>query len=266
MNHNRPVLHTMLQVPNHYSNKDIGRIPMKKTALITGASRGIGRAIAYKLAEQGYDLILTCISNIDILQKFADELHTTHGISCKAVLADAGCYEEVSALFQQVHHLDVLINNAGISHIGLLSDMAPEEWHRVMHTNLDACFYTCKFAIPLMLQNHSGKIINISSVWGNVGASMEVAYSASKGGVNSFTKALAKELAPSNIQVNAIACGIIDTDMNKCFTKEDLDAIREEIPADRLGTPEEVAALVAQLTEAPEYLTGQIITIDGGWC
>lgn len=239
---------------------------MNKTALITGASRGIGRAIACELAKQGYDLILTCIKNIDTLQQLADELTGHYPISCQTFQADMGSYEDVTAVFASMDHLDVLVNNAGISYVGLLSDMTPEDWHHVMHTNLDACFYTAKLAIPLMLQKHSGKIINISSVWGNVGASMEVAYSASKGGVNSFTKALAKELAPSNIQVNAIACGIIDTDMNRSFTEDDLDAVKAEIPADRLGTVEEVAALVAQLTEAPPYLTGQIITIDGGWC
>ena len=159
-----------------------------------------------------------------------------------------------------------MVNNAGIAHIGLLSDMTPDEWHHIMHTNLDSCFYTCRLAIPLMLKKHSGKIINISSVWGNMGASMEVAYSASKGGVNSFTKALAKELAPSNICVNAIACGAIDTDMNRCFSEEDLQLLAEEIPCDRLGDPAEVADLAIYLANAPAYLTGQIITIDGGWC
>lgn len=134
-----------------------------------------------------------------------------------------------------------------------------------MGTNLDALFYTCRHAIPLMLQNHRGKIINISSVWGNVGASMETAYSASKGGMNSFTRALAKELAPSGIQVNAIACGAIDTDMNKSFSPEDIDALRNEIPADRLGQPEEAAQMVLSLLHAPDYLTGQVITMDGGW-
>lgn len=239
---------------------------MHKTVLITGASRGIGREIARAFAQQGYHLILTCISNMNLLKDLADELTARYAISCRTFQADMGNYQDVEALFQHIDALDVLTNNAGISHVGLLSDMTIEEWQRVMHTNLDACFYTSKLAIPLMLRKHSGKIINISSVWGNVGASMEVAYSASKGGVNSFTKALAKELAPSNIQVNAIACGIIDTDMNKCFSEEDLAAVKAEIPADRLGTPAEVARLTVQLAESPEYLTGQIITIDGGWC
>ena len=238
---------------------------MNKTALITGASRGIGKAIAKEFAIQGYDLYLTCISSIEQLKDYALELEHTHGIRCLAIQADMGCYEDVANVFEQIPALDVLVNNAGISYVGLLSDMTPEEWHNVMHTNLDACFYTSKLAIPLMLQNHSGRIINISSVWGNVGASMEVAYSASKGGVNTFTKALAKELAPSNIQVNAIACGLIDTDMNKCFSPEDLEAVTAEIPADRMGNPEEIAKLAYQLATAPTYLTGQIITIDGGW-
>lgn len=239
---------------------------MKKTALITGASRGIGKAIAEKFASKGYNLILTCLSSISELQEFSAFLEETYHISCLPVQVDAGNHAEVKSLFQKITHLDVVVNNAGIAHIGLLSDMTPQQWHRIMHTNLDACFYTCKYAIPLMLQSHRGKIINISSVWGNVGAAMEVAYSASKGGVNAFTKALAKELAPSNIQVNAIACGVIDTDMNHCFSPGELQYLIEEIPADRLGQPNEVADLALYLAEAPNYLTGQIITIDGGWC
>ncbi len=238
----------------------------KKTALITGASRGIGKAIAKSFAENGYDLYLTCISSIESLQQYANELSHDYSINCQVFQTDAGNYEEVVKLFEQLPSLDVLVNNAGVSYVGLLSDMSITEWQNIMHTNLDSCFYTCKHAIPLMLRKHSGHIINISSVWGNVGASMEVAYSASKGAVNSLTKALAKELAPSNIQVNAIACGLIDTDMNKCFSEEDLQYVIEEIPADRMGSPEEVAKLALQLVEAPSYLTGQIITIDGGWC
>jgi 3-oxoacyl-[acyl-carrier protein] reductase len=242
----------------------------KKTILVTGASRGIGKAIAETLAKNGYDLILTCVSSIDMLKEFAQELALQYNVSCTCAKVDMGNFEEVSLFFsspmmQSLESLDVLVNNAGISHVGLLSDMSIEEWNKVMNTNLNSCFYTCKHAIPMMLKNHNGKIINISSVWGNVGASMEVAYSASKGGMNSFTRALAKELAPSNIQVNAIACGVIDTDMNKCFSPEDLEAVTAEIPADRMGNPEEIAKLTYQLATAPTYLTGQILTIDGGW-
>lgn len=236
-----------------------------KTALITGASRGIGKAIAEAFAADGYQLILTCSRTLPALTEFASLLTAKYGISCLALQADMGNYADVEKVFEQVSSLDVLINNAGIAHIGLLSDMTVEEWRRLMAVNLDSLFYTSKFAIPLMLREHAGRIINISSVWGNAGASMEVAYSASKGGVNAFTKALAKELAPSNIQVNAISCGVIETSMNSCFSEEDMEALRTEIPADRLGKPEEVARLALQLADAPTYMTGQILTIDGGW-
>ena len=138
-------------------------------------------------------------------------------------------------------------------------------WHNVMSTNLDSVFYMSKFASEKMLKKHDGKIINISSVWGNVGASLESAYSASKGAVNAFTKALAKELAPSNISVNAIACGIIDTEMNSHLTEDELAEIINEIPADRLGTPKEIGAMVLSIISSPKYMTGQIITVDGGW-
>lgn len=233
--------------------------------LITGASRGIGKALAETFAQAGYDLILTCSKSIAELTELSTTLSLQYAVSCKAITADASDPKQAEALFQNLNRLDVLINNAGISYVGLLHEMTPEEWRRVLSVNLDACFYTSKYGIPLMLKNHSGRIINVSSVWGNVGASMEVAYSASKGGVNAFTKALAKELAPSGIQVNAIACGIIDTSMNACFSAEDLECLREEIPADRLGDPSEVAQLALQLAQAPAYLTGQIITLDGGW-
>ena len=236
-----------------------------KTALITGASRGIGRAAAECFGAAGHNLILTCSHSIDDLRETAAGLREKYNIECLAIQADMGNEDEVRALFSSVNALDILVNNAGMAHIGLLSDMTSEEWHRIMAVNLDSCFYTCRAAIPLMLRNHRGKIINVSSVWGAQGASMEVAYSASKGGVNAFTKALAKELAPSNIQVNAIACGVIDTAMNSCLTPEDKAALTAEIPADRLGLPEEAARLILQTAQAPEYMTGQIITIDGGW-
>lgn len=236
-----------------------------QTALITGASRGIGRAAAECFAQAGCSLVLTCRHSIETLRALAEDLAAKYKISCLALQADMGNEEDVQALFSRIHKLDVLINNAGIAHIGLLSQMTSQEWHQIMAVNLDSCFYTCRAAIPLMLQNHSGRIINISSVWGIHGASMEVAYSASKGGMNAFTKALAKELAPSGIAVNAICCGVIDTQMNACLSSEDLEALKEEIPADRLGTPREVAQLILQTAQAPVYMTGQIITIDGGW-
>lgn len=238
----------------------------RKVALITGASRGIGKAIAYTFAQNGYHLYLTCKNNLSLLDELKKDLESTlPDISCQIFQCDMGNPAEVAHLFDSISELDVIVNNAGISHVGLLTDMSDDQWRNLMSTNLDSLFYASKYGIPKMLVKHSGKIINISSVWGNTGASMEVAYSASKGGVNSFTKALAKELAPSNIQVNAIACGLIDTDMNACFSEEDLHCIIEEIPADRIGHTEEVARLCYMLAEAPDYLTGQIITMDGGW-
>jgi len=237
----------------------------RKKAFITGASRGIGRAIAKEFAKNGYDLYITCISSEVEINNFARQLEDEYHVICNTLIGDISDPSVVRDFFYDIDELDVLVNNAGVSYIGLLTDMSDEEWDRILSTNLSSAFYCSKNAIPLMLQKKSGKIINISSVWGERGASMEVAYSATKGGINSFTKALAKELAPSGVQVNAIACGLIDTDMNSHFSKEDMESIIEEIPADRIGKPEEVAHLAIQLCMGNNYLTGQIIGLDGGW-
>ena len=236
-----------------------------KHAVITGASRGIGRAIAEEFAGAGYNLTITCIKNTDMLESVAEGLRTSCGITCNTFTGDLSNYADVCRLFEGMDRVDVLINNAGISYIGLLQDMTPDDWDRVIGTNLSSAFYCSKHAIPLMLKNRSGKIINISSVWGRHGASTEVAYSASKGGLDALTRALARELAPSSIQVNAIACGLIDTDMNKCFNADEIKDIIEEIPADRMGQPAEVASLALQLCTGNQFLTGQIISLDGGW-
>ena len=236
-----------------------------KTALVTGASRGIGLAIATILAQNGYQLHLTCKNSYKKLKKIAGELSEAYNVPCFAHKTDMGNFAEVWTLFSEIDTLDILINNAGISHVGLLQDTSVDVWQKVLDTNLSSLFYTSKLSVPKMLENEGGVIINISSIWGNVGASMEVAYSASKGGVNAFTKALAKELAPSNISVNAISCGVIDTDMNKHLSKDEMASLIEEIPANRMGTPREVATLVLQLIDSPKYLTGQIITMDGGF-
>ena len=236
-----------------------------QTVMITGASHGIGAACAELFALKGYDLILTCLHSEDLLYAKAKQLEETFGIRCKVLIGDIGDWHAVDRMFESISSIDILINNAGISHVGLMTDMTPEEWLHIMNVNLNSCFYTARHAAKRMLRVHSGRIINISSVWGNVGASMEVAYSAAKAGVNGFTRALAKELAPSNIQVNALACGVIDTRMNHCFSQEELEALKAEIPADRLGTPREAAEAVYQLATAPSYLTGQILTLDGGW-
>lgn len=236
-----------------------------KTALVTGASRGIGRAISEMLAGEGYNLHLICKTNIDLLNEFCDYLSATYKITAKAHQADVSVFTDLENVYKDISELDLLINNAGISYVGLLNEMSETDWLETINTNLSSVFYTSRLSIPLMLKKHSGSIINISSVWGNIGASMEVAYSASKGGVNSFTKALAKELAPSNISVNAIACGFVDTDMNKHLSKEDLEEIKNQIPADRFADPKDIAASVLGILKASPYLTGQVITVDGGW-
>ena len=241
----------------------------RQTILITGASHGIGKAIARRFASEGFSLVLNCKTDISLLQDYANDLQQTYGIRAIAISGDVSDHAAVCRLFAQAKDVfggvDVLINNAGISHIGLLTDLSIDDWNRVIATNLTSIFSCCHEAIPYMVHQKSGCIINISSVWGNVGASCEVAYSASKGGVNSFTKALAKELAPSNITVNAIACGVIDTRMNGCFDADERAALEDEIPMGRYGLPEEVADLAWQLATAPSYLTGQILTLDGGW-
>lgn len=240
----------------------------KKTVLVTGASRGIGKAIAVKFAKKGYNVIINCIHNEERLLQTKKELES-YQISCLAFVGDMGDLEQSRLLFEKIkkHYgkLDVLVNNAGIAYIGLLQNMSPNDWNLVINNNLTSVFNCCKLAIPEMVAQKEGKIINISSVWGNVGASCEVAYSTTKGGINAFTKALAKELAPSNIQVNAVACGAIDTEMNQFLEEDDLISLIDEIPSGRLGSAEEVADLVYHLSYKSSYLTGQVIGLDGGW-
>ena len=235
--------------------------------LITGASRGIGRAVAIEFAKNKHNIIICAKSDLESL-KNTKRLVENEGVSCYIGLCDVtnedSVEEFISDSAKAIGKTDILINNAGISYIGLLQDMSLEDWNKVLNTNLTSAFLMSKYVIPEMLKKQSGHIINISSVWGNIGASMEVAYSASKGGINSFTKALAKELAPSNISVNAISPGFIDTDMNKVFEKDELDAIFEEIPMGRAGSPSEVAKLIYKIAMS-DYITGQVITIDGGW-
>ena len=214
----------------------------RKTALITGASRGIGQAAARAFAKEGYDVILNCLNSTGQLRRLSEKLEGEFHIQTLCQFGDAGDIAFVRRMFEEIRAfcggIDVLINNAGIYHIG---------------------------AIPYMLSQKSGKIINISSDWGLYGASCEAAYSASKGGVNAFTKALAKELAPSNIQVNAVACGVIDTDMNAGLDPLERSQLAETIPAGYFAPPGDVADFLLQLAAAPAYLTGQVIAFDGGW-
>ena len=252
-----------------YNTKKEWRRTMKHTALITGASRGIGAALACRFAAEGYHLALCCHNSYETLQALATKLETTCSIQVLCFRGDVGDYTFICDMVQKTldtfGQIDVLINNAGISYIGLLTDMDITDWNRIVATNLTSVFSTCRQVIPSMVHAKSGHIINISSVWGNVGASCEVAYSACKGGINSLTRALGKELAPSNIQVNAIACGVIDTEMNARLNEEERAALAEEIPSGRFSSPEEVAELVLLLCSSPSYMTGQIIGMDGGF-
>ena len=234
-----------------------------KTAVITGSSRGIGKAIAEEFAKNGYHVILNASKSVDELNEAYEEF-LSKGYSCEAVLADVSDYEECKKLF--IKAPDVLVNNAGISHIGLFTDMTPESWKHLIDVNLMSAFNCSHIALKTMIRNHCGNIINISSIWGERGASCEVVYSASKGGINSFTKALAKEVGLSGIRVSAISCGVIDTKMNACFDEEEKAALCDEISLARFGKAEEIAKLAYFLAEDDKsgYINGQIITADGG--
>lgn len=240
----------------------------RKTVMVTGASRGIGRAIALFFAKEGYDIIITCSKDREALTQTSEQIQAL-GVKCLEFVGDMGDYSKVEELYNLVKKdfimPDIVINNAGIASIGLFQYMSIDDWNKIIATNVTSIFNTCHFFLPSMINERYGRIVNISSVWGNVGASCEVAYSATKGAVNSLTKALAKEVAPSNIQVNAVACGAIDTAMNSFMTDEDREALELEIPLGRMGMPSEVAKFVFSIATSPEYLTGQIITFDGGW-
>ena len=211
----------------------------RKQILVTGASRGIGKACAIHFAKEGWHVFLNCGKSISELQATADFITKETSGSCEILPGDVGVPSEVGRIFDQIEMsgsgLDVLINNAGIAWMGLLTDMSIEEWNRMISTNLSSAFYCCRAALPYMIHQKAGRIINISSMWGTVGASCEVAYSATKSGLNGLTRALAKELAPSNIQVNAIACGVIDTVMNDLLDAEEKGASQKKSLPDVSG-------------------------------
>ena len=240
-----------------------------KTVLITGSSRGIGEAIAKKL-NKSYNLVLTYNKNKDKALNLLGDLRKENP-NVIAVKCDVKNEEDVNNLFdlaeKNFSHVDILINNAGISYFGLLQDMDFSSWNEIINTNLSSIFLTSKRAIPNMVSQKSGVIINMSSIWGNFGASFEVAYSASKGGINSFTKALSKELLPSNIRVNAISPGIVDTDMTEFdLSEDDKKSLKEDLIEKRFAKSEEIANLVEFLiSEKGSYITGSIFDINGGF-
>lgn len=238
-----------------------------KTIIITGGARGIGKAIVYELAKSNYNIILNYNSSQKEAEQIKEEL-TKQGCKVDIYKADITKKEEVQKMIEytieKYKKVDVLINNAGISQIKTFAELTEEDWDKMIDTNLKSIFYTSKAVLSTMLHEQNGLILNISSIWGVIGASCEVHYSTAKAGMNGFTKALAKELGPSNIRVNAIAPGIIDTNMNANLSKEEVEKIKESIPLERIGKPEQIAKAVTWLIE-DEYTTGQIISIDGGW-
>jgi len=242
---------------------------VNKTVLITGASRGIGKATARLFAEEGYNVIINYLHSYEQAQALCAEL-SAKGCSALAVKADVADWTEVNSMLEQAAHrfgaIDVLINNAGIGQQKLFTEITSEEWQRMLAVNLTGVFNCCKAVLPAMIERKHGKIINVSSIWGIVGASCEVHYSATKAGVIGLTKALAKELGPSNIQVNCVAPGVIDTEMNALLDASDRSALCDETPLMRIGTPEDVAQTILFLaSEKSDFFTGQVLSPNGGF-
>lgn len=240
---------------------------MEKVAIVTGASRGIGREIAKQLAKNKIKVIANYNQSEKEAEKLKEELKKEN-IEIDILKADISKREEAQKLvkfaLEKYKKIDILVNNAGISEYKMFIDETDDDWNKVINTNLYSAFVMSQEVIPNMVHQKQGCIINISSIWGIVGASLEVLYSISKAGMDGMTKALAKELGPSNIRVNSIAPGMIDTNMNADYTKEEIKEIEQEIPLERMGNVEDIAKCVKWLVE-DNYTTGQVISINGGW-
>ena len=241
---------------------------MNKCALITGASGGIGKAAALRLAADGFDIAACWYSDETGAKQLGEELEKL-GTKFRLYQADVADFSRMKNVFADAvgyfGNVSVLVNNAGIAQQKLFTDISEEEFDRICAVNFKSVYNCCKLAVPDMVNRKSGKIINVSSMWGICGASCETVYSATKAAVIGFTKALGKELAPSNVQVNCIAPGAIDTKMNSILSEEDKAAFAEEIPAGRFGTPEEIAGIISFLaSNDSSYITAQVITADGG--
>ncbi len=243
---------------------------MLKTAVVTGASRGIGASVAIALAKSGYNVILGYKNNRERAESLAEVIISGYGVSAEAVKCDVKNSRDAKNIVDRAGKfygsVDVLVNNAGISQQKLFTDITDEDWEEMVSTNLTGAFYTSREAAKYMINQKSGSIVNISSMWGQVGASCEVHYSAAKSGVIGLTKALAKELGPSNIRVNCICPGVVMTDMMKDFSEETLDELREETPLMKLGSPKNIADAVSFLcSDRAEFITGQVLSVNGGF-
>lgn len=239
------------------------------TAFISGASRGIGRAVALKLASLGYDLALNYHTNYEAAQNVQHEAQK-YGVKVLLLAGDIADENNVREMFRKIGETfggaDVVVNNASFAEQLMFQDITYEKWRRMFAVTVDGAFFTVQNALPHMLHEKRGRIINISSMWGEVGASCEVHYSAAKGALIAMTKALAKELGPSGITVNCITPGVIDTEMNAHLSAEDLTELCEETPLGRLGSPDDIAETVAFLASAEAgFITGQIIGVNGGF-
>lgn len=238
------------------------------TVLITGASRGIGAQCALAFAKAGCDVALNYCRSEEKALALVREIEAL-GVRACAVQADVADSMQVKRMFETVRAelgtVDVLVNNAGVAHIGLLTDMTDDEWRRVIDTDLSGTFYCCRESLSDMIRAHSGVIVNIASMWSEVGASCEAAYSAAKAGVIGLTKALAKEVGPSGVRVNAVSPGVVMTDMMAGFSDEDVAALKEETPLIQLGMPEDIAdAVIFLASEKARFITGQVLSVNGG--
>lgn len=239
-----------------------------KVALVTGGSKGIGRSIALELVKAGAAVVISYSRDEASAEETLRLIKGLGGFG-KSIKGDVSIYKDASEMIdftiKSFGGIDILVNNAGISHVGLFMDMQERQWNNLLDVDLKGVINCTHYALQYMVKQKKGNIINISSIWGNSGASCETIYSAAKGAVNSFTKALAKEMAPSNIRVNAIAPGVINTEMNSWLSVEEKDELLSEIPLERFGNPEDIGKLAVFLASgASNYITGQIITVDGG--
>ena len=241
---------------------------LTRAAIVTGGSRGIGRAVCVALAKQGCNVVVNYCHGAEPAEQTA-ALCRAEGVQAVTVQADVSTAEGCKALFdaaaEAFGRVDVLVSNAGIAQQKLFTDITPEEWQHMLDVNLSGAFHLCQLALPGMIRRKAGRILTVSSMWGQTGGSCEVHYSAAKAGLIGLTKALAKEEGPSGITVNCVAPGVIDTDMMAAFTAEDKAALAEETPVGRLGSADEVAQLLVFLAgESAGYITGQVFGVNGG--